>query len=203
MAGEVTGAEGAVQPGADRCAAASHGLPAGFADGAAGIAWALLRYAARRPGDATAHTAAARTLLDAALRDTGAASTDVSWSGGFAGAAAVAAHLSPAPSVSRVPVRPADAEVRPDLSLGRGTLGTLEALAVRAGRGDPAAAGALARRTGRALALVEAQGHRCATPDHVPSPGLLDGLSGIGYGLLRLAHPGTVPSVLLLAHPDH
>ncbi|CAM5238182.1 hypothetical protein SHIRM173S_06190 [Streptomyces hirsutus] len=124
----------------------------------------------------------------------------VSWSGGLAGAAAVAAHLSPAPSVSRVPVRPADAEVRPDLSLGRGTLGTLEALAVRAGRGDPAAAGALARRTGRALALVEAQGHRCATPDHVPSPGPLDGLSGIGYGLLRLAHPGTVPPP---AYPDH
>ncbi|MGW4108391.1 lanthionine synthetase LanC family protein, partial [Streptomyces sp. NPDC004976] len=51
--------------------------------------------------------------------------------------------------------------------------------------------------------LVEAQNHRCATPDHVPSPGLLDGLSGIGYGLLRLAHPGTVPSVLLLSHPGH
>ncbi|MFE9921923.1 type 2 lanthipeptide synthetase LanM [Streptomyces sp. NPDC005774] len=199
----ITGAEGPVPPGADRSAAAAHGLPAGFADGAAGIAWALLRYAARRPGDTTAHMAAARTLLDAALRGTGAASADVSWSGGLAGAAAVAAHLSPASLVSRRPVRPADGEVRPDLSLGRGTLGTLEALAVRAGRDDPAAAAALVRRTGQALALVEAQGHRCATPDHVPSPGLLDGLSGIGYGLLRLAHPGTVPSVLLLAHPDH
>ncbi|MYS32459.1 hypothetical protein GTW38_37240, partial [Streptomyces sp. SID7804] len=94
-------------------------------------------------------------------------------------------------------------DVRPDLSLGQGTLGTLEALAVRAGRGDPAAAGALARHAGRVLALVEAQNHRCATPDHVPSPGLLDGLSGIGYGLLRLAHPGSVPSVLLLSHPGH
>ncbi|MEU3197398.1 lanthionine synthetase LanC family protein, partial [Streptomyces sp. NPDC006996] len=59
------------------------------------------------------------------------------------------------------------------------------------------------RHAGRALALVEAQNHRCATPDDVPSPGLLDGLSGIGYGLLRLAHPGTVPSVLLLSHPGH
>uniref|UniRef100_UPI00117E3FE9 lanthionine synthetase LanC family protein n=2 Tax=Streptomyces TaxID=1883 RepID=UPI00117E3FE9 len=92
-------------------------------------------------------------------------------------------------------------EVGPDLSLGQGALGALEALTVLAERGDGPAAEALTLRTGQALAFVEAQGHRCATPDHVPSPGLLTGLSGIGYGLLRLAHPGTVPSVLLLGHP--
>ncbi|MEU5223624.1 type 2 lantipeptide synthetase LanM, partial [Streptomyces toyocaensis] len=178
------------------------GLPAGFADGAAGIAWALLRYAARRPREAGAHTAAARMLLDTALRETGAAPADASWSRGSAGPAAVAAHLPPVPGPPAA-VRPAHTDVCPDLSLGQGTLGALEALAVRAGRGDPAAAGPLARHAGRALALVEAQSHRCATPDHVPSPGLLDGLSGIGYGLLRLAHPGTVPSVLLLSHPGH
>ncbi|MGZ0235931.1 lanthionine synthetase LanC family protein, partial [Streptomyces sp. CPS1] len=96
-----------------------------------------------------------------------------------------------------------DAEVGPDLSLAQGALGTLEALALFAARGDGPAAGTLTRRTGQALALVEAQGHRCATPDQVPSPGLLTGLSGIGYGLLRLAHPDTVPSVLLLGHPGH
>lgn len=192
----VSGGEGAPPSGT----AAATGPSAGFADGAAGIAWALLRYAARRPREAGPHTAAARMLLHTALRDTGAAPADASWSRGSAGAAAVAAHLPPGPPVA---ARPADTDVRPDLSLGQGTLGALEALAVRAGRGDPAAAGTLARHAGRALALVEAQSHRCATPDHVPSPGLLDGLSGIGYGLLRLAHPGTVPSVLLLSHPDH
>ncbi|MGX1314560.1 type 2 lantibiotic biosynthesis protein LanM [Streptomyces calvus] len=183
-------------------AAAAHGLPAGFADGAAGIAWALLRYAARRPRRAAAHTAAARALLDNASRGAGADPADASWSRGLSGAAAVAAHLPPVPGAPAA-APPADPDVRPDLSLGQGTLGTLEALAVRAGRGDPAAAGALARHAGRVLALVEAQNHRCATPDHVPSPGLLDGLSGIGYGLLRLAHPGSVPSVLLLSHPGH
>ncbi|URN14517.1 hypothetical protein LUW77_30695 [Streptomyces radiopugnans] len=47
---------------------------------------------------------------------------------------------------------------------------------------------------------MEQQGHRCGTPDHVPSPGLLTGLSGIGYALLRLGFPETVPSVLLLDH---
>ncbi|MBQ0826666.1 type 2 lanthipeptide synthetase LanM family protein [Streptomyces tagetis] len=193
LLGAVSGPEGA--PGA---AADARGLPGGFADGGAGIAWALLRYAARLPRRTAAHTAAARTLLETASRGTG----DASWSGGLAGAAAVAAHLPPVPG-SPAAAWPVDPETRPDLSLGQGTLGTLEALAVRAGRGEPAAAAPLARHTGRALALVEARNHRCATPDRVPSPGLLDGLSGIGYGLLRLAHPGTVPSVLLLSHPGH
>ncbi len=185
-------------PDGDPAGAGARGLPAGLADGAAGIGWALLRYADRLPGETAAHTAAARTLLAGAVRD----AEDSTWSRGLAGAAAVAAHLPPgpgAPAAGRTP----EPDGRPDLSLGQGALGTLEALAVRAGRGEPAAAAALARHAGRALALVEARSHRCATPDHVPSPGLLDGLSGIGYGLLRLAHPGTVPSALLLSHPGH
>ncbi|MET7597353.1 type 2 lanthipeptide synthetase LanM family protein [Streptomyces sp. NPDC004082] len=180
----------------------------GFADGAAGIGWALLRYAARRPGRAARHTAAAHALLSAALLDAGAAPADTSWADGLAGVAAAAArlpaaHLPPRPGAPRPAERLADAEVRPDLSLGQGTLGTLEALAVLAGQGDATAAEALNRRSGQVLALVEAQSHRCATPDHVPSPGLLTGLSGIGYGLLRLARPEHVPSVLLLGHPGH
>jgi lantibiotic modifying enzyme len=32
----------------------------------------------------------------------------------------------------------------------------------------------------------------------VPTPGLISGLAGIGYGLLRLAFATRVPSVLLL-----
>jgi len=35
----------------------------------------------------------------------------------------------------------------------------------------------------------------------VESPGLLTGLAGIGYGLLRLAEPTRIPSVLVLAPP--
>jgi type 2 lantibiotic biosynthesis protein LanM len=38
----------------------------------------------------------------------------------------------------------------------------------------------------------------CGTPLHVDSPGLMSGISGIGYGLLRLAEPDWVPSVLTL-----
>jgi type 2 lantibiotic biosynthesis protein LanM len=42
---------------------------------------------------------------------------------------------------------------------------------------------------------------RCGNPLQVESPGLMTGLAGIGYGLLRLAEPSRVPSVLLLAPP--
>ncbi|HEU4929212.1 MAG TPA: lanthionine synthetase LanC family protein, partial [Candidatus Krumholzibacteria bacterium] len=44
-------------------------------------------------------------------------------------------------------------------------------------------------------------GARCGTPEHVPSPGIMNGLSGIGYGLLRLADPDRVPSLLTLEPP--
>ena len=35
----------------------------------------------------------------------------------------------------------------------------------------------------------------------VTGPGLMTGIAGIGYQLLRLAEPGRVPSVLTLAPP--
>jgi type 2 lantibiotic biosynthesis protein LanM len=41
----------------------------------------------------------------------------------------------------------------------------------------------------------------CGTSLGVESPGLMTGLAGIGYELLRLAEPALVPSVLLLAPP--
>ncbi|MFJ9719170.1 type 2 lanthipeptide synthetase LanM family protein [Streptomyces sp. NPDC101213] len=191
------------QPGPPVDAAVVDGEP-GFADGAAGIGWALRRYADRRPERAAAHAGAADALLRAAVRTVGTTPVgttpvDLSWNTGLAGVAA-AAPLSAAGALTPFLAR---AEVRPGLSLEQGTLGTLEALAVLAGRGDAVAAGALSRCSGHVLALVEAQSHHCATPDHVPSPGLLTGLSGIGYGLLRLAHPETVPSLLLLEDSGH
>ncbi|WP_374984622.1 type 2 lanthipeptide synthetase LanM family protein [Streptomyces fradiae] len=85
-----------------------------------------------------------------------------------------------------------------DLSLRHGVLGELELLAELAGRGHDGARDALTRRTGEVLGGIEQYGHRCGTPGHVPSPGLLTGLSGIGHQLLRLAFPDEVPSVLLL-----
>lgn len=48
---------------------------------------------------------------------------------------------------------------------------------------------------------ASARAWRCATPLEVPSPELMTGLAGIGYGLLRFAAPEQVPSVLALAPP--
>ncbi|GAA2898862.1 hypothetical protein GCM10010517_64270 [Streptosporangium fragile] len=85
-------------------------------------------------------------------------------------------------------------------SLCHGELGNLELLttAIAAGRTD------LTRERDLRLGLVLDQlvaGPRCGTPAGVPTPGLMSGLAGIGYGLLRHAFPERVPSVLLLEPP--
>lgn len=51
------------------------------------------------------------------------------------------------------------------------------------------------------LESIEREGWRCGTPPSIESPGLMTGLAGIGYQLLRLAKPARVPSVLSLAPP--
>jgi hypothetical protein len=38
-------------------------------------------------------------------------------------------------------------------------------------------------------------------PFGIESPGLMSGISGIGYGLLRLASPDLVPAILTLQSP--
>lgn len=51
------------------------------------------------------------------------------------------------------------------------------------------------------LESIEREGWLCGLPSGVESPGLMTGLAGIGYGLLRLAAPERVPSVLTLDPP--
>jgi lantibiotic modifying enzyme len=51
------------------------------------------------------------------------------------------------------------------------------------------------------LDRIEREGSRCGNPLAVEAPGLMTGLAGIGYGLLRCAEPACVPSVLCLAPP--
>lgn len=52
------------------------------------------------------------------------------------------------------------------------------------------------------LESIEEYGWLCGTPKGVETPGLMTGLAGIGYGLLRLAEPARIPSVLVLAPPN-
>jgi type 2 lantibiotic biosynthesis protein LanM len=53
----------------------------------------------------------------------------------------------------------------------------------------------------RLLASLDTHGFLCGVPTGVETPGLMNGLAGIGYGLLRLAAPDRVPSVLTLEPP--
>jgi lantibiotic modifying enzyme len=80
-----------------------------------------------------------------------------------------------------------------DLSLCHGELGIAEVLAA-----VPGCETARRRHAGLILDAIDRYGPCCGTPDGVPTPGLLSGLAGIGYGLLRLGYPARVPSALLL-----
>ncbi|MFI6584519.1 type 2 lanthipeptide synthetase LanM family protein [Embleya sp. NPDC050493] len=80
--------------------------------------------------------------------------------------------------------------------LCHGTLGNAELLLVARERG----LADIPEPTGFAAAAI-GEGPRCGTPQHIETPSLMTGLAGIGYGLLRLAAPERVPSVLLLRPP--
>ncbi|HET6287755.1 MAG TPA: type 2 lanthipeptide synthetase LanM family protein [Amycolatopsis sp.] len=163
----------------------------GFARGPAGIDWVLRAH--DRSGEESPRKA------DDRAESTGG------WCEGLAGAAlGQAAHLADpgyARDLDRTINRLADGAPLKDLSLCHGESGVLDVLCVLAENGHTGAAAAVRRRTGHLLAAIDQRGARCGTPGAVPAPGLLSGLAGIGYGLLRLGFGDRVPSALLL-RPD-
>jgi lantibiotic modifying enzyme len=171
---------------------ATHGMLAG----AAGEGWALLR-AAEVTGSQR-YAEAGRTALrhDRNLAEYLTEPVDLSWCGGLSGAVLAATDLDENTRAVQVL-----GERRPlrDTSLCHGELGVVEALVVLADkRDDDRAAMYRDRAAALLLGALEQFGPRCGTPRGVPSPGLLTGLAGIGYGLLRLGFADQVPSVLLL-----
>jgi lantibiotic modifying enzyme len=68
------------------------------------------------------------------------------------------------------------------------------------------ASGELAQRvdelTNQVIASMQKYGWLCGVPLAVESPALMNGLAGICYGLLRMAEPDRVPSVLTLSPPS-
>jgi lantibiotic modifying enzyme len=60
---------------------------------------------------------------------------------------------------------------------------------------------AVQHMTARVLDDVERNGWKCGIVKPVETPGLMTGLAGIGYGMLRLAEPNVTPSVLTLSPP--
>lgn len=89
-----------------------------------------------------------------------------------------------------------------NLSLCHGELGNAEFAATVADVLGSAAGRRLADRIAHAACVtLDERGPVCGVPEGLATPGLLTGVAGIGYGLLRLAAREQVPSVLTLEPP--
>ncbi|MEV4414300.1 type 2 lanthipeptide synthetase LanM family protein, partial [Catellatospora sp. NPDC049609] len=87
-------------------------------------------------------------------------------------------------------------------SICHGDLGNVEALRTAAqAAGDEDVARQAELVAASVLANIEESGRLCGVPLGAETPGLMSGVAGIGYNLLRLALPERIPSVLLLETP--
>jgi type 2 lantibiotic biosynthesis protein LanM len=202
---------------------------AGFSHGAAGIAWALLELSIAS-GEERFRTAALdgiayeRSLFSAEAgnwMDLRPPDSEAEQARGEKTKFPVAwCHGAPGIGLSRLLCQrlvnePAfkgeiDTALRTTLTGGfgynhclcHGDLGNLEFL-LQAGQALPESAWAEeARRLAAAiLNSITLESWLCGNPLALESPGMMTGLAGIGYGLLRCAQPARVPSVLALAPP--
>jgi type 2 lantibiotic biosynthesis protein LanM len=201
----------------------------GIAHGNAGIAWALGELA-DLTGEArfrTAERAAVdyeRSLFSAKAKnwpdlrdrdarglrgDTDQASFMAAWCHGASGIG-----LARLLSLGRLdePATRAEIEAALETTLARGfgenhalchgDLGNLEPL-LQAGErfGDPRWRAEADRMAASTLESIRKDGWICGVPSGVETPGLMTGLAGIGFGLLRLAEPRRTSSVLALESP--
>ncbi|MGC4937489.1 type 2 lanthipeptide synthetase LanM family protein [Kribbella sp. DT2] len=158
----------------------------GFSRGHLGIAWALGNYRSAGPRHREAAQAAAHL---------GSGKSSPGWCSGRAGT--ILAHWSAGLPIAVDGYLEATRN-RPlldDLSLCHGELGAVEPLLWLVPH-YPAAEVVRRRRAGMVLTALAHHGPRCGTPGSVPSAGLLSGLAGVGYGLLRLGFHQQVPSFL-------
>ena len=183
----------------------------GFAHGAAGFGWALATAAELGAGQRFADAAVRafgyeRTHFSPArgdwpdLRATDPTASMTAWCHGAVGIGlgrlalpgiadpAIAAEIAAATAATLATGFGANH------SLCHGDFGSLELL-LAAGHDEAADRGAAV------LASIDRHGWRCGVPTGAETPGLLAGLAGIGYGLLRAADPAHVPSVLTLEPP--
>ena len=200
---------------------------AGMAHGNAGIALALSRLA-DATGDAryrraahaaidyecTLFSAEAANWPDLRIRDEAAAADPKFMTAWCHGAPGIGLARLRSPTLDRDPRLMPDIEVAigtvvaagalDSQCLCHGELGNLELLVE--GCQLPALAHRSADLTTRVEALLESLVHNgsvCGSPGRVEVPGLMTGLAGIGYGLLRLSDCRRFPSVLALDPPPH
>jgi type 2 lantibiotic biosynthesis protein LanM len=195
----------------------------GFAHGAAGIAWALLELAARTGNKKYQDTALQAIAYEHSQYSAAAGNWAENAPGSEqqSGPAMAWCYGAPGIGMSRVAaMKYADHPiVREDLelaiqatlnygpganhSLCHGDLGNLDFLLQAC---QATASGELAQRvdelTNQVIASMQKYGWLCGVPLAVESPALMNGLAGICYGLLRMAEPDRVPSVLTLSPPS-
>jgi lantibiotic modifying enzyme len=174
----------------------------GFASGPAGVGWALVQFAETLGEQALGkqrYLAAGRL---AARRAVAAPPPDDShgWCRGAAGHLLARTCLpAEADGLDEEARLLAGRPVLEDLSLCHGEAGVADVLTVLAAATQSRAAYRAQRhRAGLLLDVISRHPSVCGTPGGVPTPGLLSGLAGIGYGLLRLGFAERVPSALLL-----
>jgi type 2 lantibiotic biosynthesis protein LanM len=182
------------------CLPGDEPVPAGFATGPAGVGWALTRFAGAAPASRY-FQAGQRALRNAGAPPPVASGAGLGWCTGWAGLL-IARSCLEGVDVTELHAAGQALASRPvlhDLSLCHGELGITDALAVLgASAGRPRLTAGFRRQAGFILDAVGRRTRYCGTPGAVETAGLLSGLAGIGYGLLRLGFPGRVPSVLLL-----
>jgi type 2 lantibiotic biosynthesis protein LanM len=194
---------------------------AGLSHGAAGVALALLRLAGRTGTAAYREMAVAALRYERSLYDDAAGGwRDLRPATGNGGFTTAWCHGAPGIGLARLATLDQldDAEVREEIaravaatfregfamnhSLCHGALGNLELpvmAATRFGRSDWARAGAAALV--QITRDLSTRGPLCGSLAGLETPGFMTGLAGIGYGLLRLAEPNVVPSILTLDAP--
>ncbi len=194
----------------------------GFGHGAAGIAWALLelagatgddryRAAARRAIDyeRSLYSPEARNWPDLRQADSDSPRFMAAWCHGAAGIGLARLralrHLDDPKLGDEIQVA-----LQTTLASGfgqthcvcHGDMGNLDLL-LEASRAlnDNGWRAQADRLAATILEGIERDGWQCGGPQAVELPGLMLGLAGIGYELLRLAEPERVPSVLVLSPP--
>jgi lantibiotic modifying enzyme len=202
---------------------------AGFSHGVAGMAWALLELAAVTGEERFRTAALAAIAYERSLFSTEAGNwpdlrefenTVLSGSKGQVTFMTAWCHGAAGIGLGRLRTLPHldDAEIRAEIdtalkttlaqgfgmnhSLCHGDLGNLELLLQASViLDDPQWHSQVNRLAAIILESINKYGWLCGVPLGVETPGLMAGLAGIGYGLLRLAQPARVPGVLVLEPP--
>jgi type 2 lantibiotic biosynthesis protein LanM len=196
----------------------------GFAHGAAGIAWALLELAART-GNQTYKDAAIKAIeyeharySSAAGNWTDAATEEAVDAKNEVGPSVAWCHGAPGIGLARLaalkhidhPTARQDLQraIQATLHYGpganhclcHGDLGNLDFLFQASQlNGNQELLQKVDEWTNQILASMDKYGWLCGVPLAVESPALMNGLAGICFGLLRMAEPDRVPSVLMLS----